>query len=68
MVGGTAVIGHAGSIELTRTSTAYNFFGGKTSFQVWRNLNIWARVFSSTYKKESQHTAQSHKIGYFDSN
>jgi hypothetical protein len=40
MVGGTAVIGHAGSIELTRTSTAYNFFGGKTSFQVWRNLNI----------------------------
>jgi hypothetical protein len=34
MVGGTAVIGQAGSIEFTRTSTAYNFFGGNTSFQV----------------------------------
>jgi hypothetical protein len=34
MVGGTAVIGHAGSIEFMHISTAYNFSGGNTSFQV----------------------------------
>ncbi len=48
LVGGGAVTGQAGSIDLTRTSSAYIFFGGNTSDQVWRSLNMDARVDSST--------------------
>ena len=65
MVGGTAVIGHDGSIAFTRSSTAYNYSGGKISSHVWRNLNIWDRVSPSTYKKEPQYMNQSHNIWYF---
>jgi hypothetical protein len=60
------VIGHAGSIEFMHISTAYNFSGGNTSFQVWRNVNIWARIFLPTYIKESQYMDQSYKIYFLD--
>jgi hypothetical protein len=40
IIRGTAVMGHAGSIELMYTSTAYNLSGGNTSLQVRRNTNI----------------------------
>ena len=48
LVGGGAVTGQAGSIDLTLTSRAYSFLGGNTSDHVCRSLNMAARVFSST--------------------
>nr|CAD7196429.1 unnamed protein product [Timema douglasi] len=35
---GRAVIGQAGSMELTRTSSAYSFLGGNTSFQMFMKI------------------------------
>lgn len=47
-VGGRGLMGQAGSRELTRTSSAYIFFGGNTSSHVERSLNRLFLVFSST--------------------
>ena len=45
----TAMTGHAGSRVFTFISNAYNFFTGKKSFHVERNLKRDCLVFSSTY-------------------
>lgn len=52
-VGGGSLMGHAGSTELTFTSSAYSFLGGNTSSQVERSLNRDFLVFSSTYKQRT---------------
>lgn len=52
-VGGSGLMGQAGSTELTRTSSAYSFFSGNTSSHVERNLNRLFLVFSSTYKQRT---------------
>lgn len=52
-VGGSGLMGQAGSTELTRTSSAYSFFRGNTSSHVERNLNRLFLVFSSTYKQRT---------------
>lgn len=52
-VSGSGLMGHAGSTEFTRTSSAYSFFRGKTSSHVERNLNRLFLVFSSTYKQRT---------------
>lgn len=46
--GGNGFIGQAGSIEFTRTSSAYSFFKGKISSHVERNLKRLFLVASST--------------------
>lgn len=52
-VGGSGLMGQAGSTELTRTSSAYSFLRGNTSSHVDRNLNRLFLVFSSTYKQRT---------------
>lgn len=52
-VGGSGLMGHAGSSELTLTSSAYSFFRGNTSSHVERNLKRLFLVFSSTYKQRT---------------
>lgn len=52
-MGGRGLMGQAGSAELTRTSSAYSFFRGKTSSHVERNLKRLFLVFSSTYKERT---------------
>lgn len=50
-VGGSGLMGQAGSRELTLTSSKYSFFVGNTSSHVERSLNRLFRVFSSTYNR-----------------
>ncbi len=47
--GGLAVIGHAGSMNLVRTSISYSVRYGKMSCHVCRSLYMDLRLFSSTF-------------------